>query len=222
MKTLLLEDELMLQNSIKEYLEDLGHQVESFSSGDAAKNSLLKHSYDILILDINVPKLNGFELLETIKDEGITTPVIFISALIDIEDITKAFTLGAADYLKKPFHLKELELRLNSVVTTIQNEKRIHLLLSKNYSFNIKQKDLYYKGEIQKLTKKQIQIMELLTTNVNQTVNFDKFRSFVWNDEPIDNPSIRAEISRLRKSLKEDFIDNLKGIGYRVNRYSTV
>lgn len=218
MKILLLEDELMLKNSIEEYLESLGHKVSGFSSGDAAKEALLNDEFDLLVFDINVPKLNGFELLEVIKKENIFTPAIFISAIIDIEEIAKAFTLGASDYLKKPFHLKELGLRINMISTRIESEKRCHLVLSKNYCFSKDDKTLFFQGEPQRLTKKQLLILQLLSANAGVVVDFDKLRSYVWDDEPIDNPSIRAEMSRFRKSLKEDFVQNVKGVGYKIDR----
>ena len=123
MKILLLEDELMLQSSIEEYLIHLGHVVSSFAKGDFALESLKNEPYDILILDINVPHVDGFELLEHLRNSDILTPTIFISALVEIDDITKAFSLGASDYLKKPFHLKELGLRLNNIASHMERQK---------------------------------------------------------------------------------------------------
>jgi DNA-binding response OmpR family regulator len=219
MKILLLEDELMLQSSIEEYLNQLGHLVDSFARGDEALESLKKNSYDILILDINVPYLDGFELLEYLRDLDILTPTIFISALVEIEDIEKAFSLGANDYLKKPFHLKELGLRLNNIVTFMERQNRQHIVLSKNYSYSKEDNELLYFGKVQIITKKQSLILELLCCNIGMVIDFDKFRSYVWNHEPVDNATIRAEISRLRRVLKEDFIDNIKGVGYKIERY---
>jgi len=111
MKILLLEDDMMLHMTIVEYLETVGHTLESFREGDSALEALQTHTYDMLILDINVPNIDGLSLLEQIHALKITPPTIFISALIDIEDISRAFELGCYDYLKKPFHLKELSLR---------------------------------------------------------------------------------------------------------------
>jgi len=219
MKILLLEDELMLQSSIEEYLLSLSHTVRSFSSGDKALDSLKSEVYDILILDINVPKIDGFELLEYLRKDDILTPTIFISALVEIEDISRAFSLGASDYLKKPFHLKELGLRLNNIAQFIESHHRQHVLLSENYSYSKSESALYYYNKVQTLTKKQVLILELLCQNIDMVLSFDKFRSYVWNHEPVDNATIRAEISRLRRSLKEDFIQNIKGVGYKIERY---
>ncbi|MCH9813132.1 MAG: response regulator transcription factor [Epsilonproteobacteria bacterium] len=219
MKILLLEDELMLQSSIQEYLESLGHSVLGFTHGDKAKEAILNESFDLLILDINVPNLDGFELLSVIHDNNIFTPAIYISALVDIDDIEQAFDLGAYDYLKKPFHLKELGLRINNVANQMINSQRQHIVLSPNYSFSKDTHQLCYLGEPQTLTRKQILILDILCQHIGVLVSFDNFRSFVWNHEPVDNATIRAEISRLRRTLKEDFIQNVKGVGYKVERY---
>jgi DNA-binding response OmpR family regulator len=219
MKIALLEDEMMLRSSIEEYLSSLHHYIVSFSNSIKAKDILLKESFDLFIFDINLPKINGFEILEILQENGINTPIIYISALVDIEDITKAYELGAADYIKKPFHLKELALRINRVAKTIEDKKRRHILLSENYSFSKEKEALLYNDRIQELTKKQFRIIHVLSSNIDNIVTSEKLRSYVWDNEPVDNATIRAEISRLRKVLKEDFIKSVKGVGYKVERF---
>ena len=103
MKILLLEDELMLNNAISEYLRGIGHMIESFLDGADVLNKV-EQGYDLLILDVNVPNVDGFSVLQELNNRKIHIPTIFISAQIDIEDITKAYNLGAREYLKKPFH----------------------------------------------------------------------------------------------------------------------
>lgn len=219
MKILLLEDEMMLRTSIEEYLESLNHQVIGFGNGIEALNALKTETFDLLILDINVPKLSGFELLEELNRLEISAPTIFVSALLDIDEISKAFALGACDYLKKPFHLKELSLRLDKIKAAQKIKSSHNMLLSQKYNFSKEEQILSFNNTQQTLTKKQLQIVTLLCENIGRVVDFEKFRSYVWNDEPIDNATIRAEISRLRKSLKEDFISNIKGIGYKIDKY---
>ncbi len=219
MKILLLEDEQMLRSSIEEYLEALGHQVQSFSNGQEVYEIIYQESFDLLILDINTPKMNGLSLLKTLNEHDQQKPTIFISANVDIEDISKAFDLGAADYLKKPFHLRELALRIDKIKKEFDIKLAQHLLLSSKYAFSKAEKILFYNNHALTLTKKQLQILTLLSDNLGVIVDFEKFRSYVWADEPVDNATIRAEISRFRKLLKEDFIVNIKGIGYKIDRY---
>ena len=217
MKILLLEDELMLNNAINEYLTSIGHQVESFTDGQAVVDCV-DNSYDLLILDINVPSLDGFEILTFLNAKKIFIPTIFISALRDIEDITKGYDLGCKEYLKKPFHLAELGIKINQI---LKNEQQItsHIKFSKNYSYSKTNQTLYFNNQPQNLTKKQLEIIHILALNINMIVDFERFRIDVWDAEDIDNPTIRAEISRLKKSLKEDFIKNIRGLGYKIDRY---
>jgi len=217
MKILLLEDEALLNSAISEYLDKLGHKVTSLKDGQKAIEAI-NSSYDLLILDINVPNITGFEIVEKLNSENIYVPVIFISALIDITDIQKGYELGCVEYMKKPFHLQELGIKITQLM---KNDKRDqnHILLSKNYSFDKESRALYFANEPCNLTKKQIDIIELLALNINMVVDFEKFRFDVWDAEPIDNPTIRAEISRLNKVLKEDFIKNIRGLGYKIDRY---
>lgn len=219
MKILLLEDELMLRSSIEEYLEALGHKVISFGNGEEAYEAIKKDFFDLLLLDINIPKLSGLSLLKALNDIEHSFPTIFISAIVDIDDIACAFELGASDYLKKPFHLKELGLRIDKIKKESAIKNLQHIILNKKYVFSKNEQMLFYNNNVQVLTKKQLQILTLLCENIGIVVDFEKFRSYVWNDEPIDNATIRAEISRLRKLLKEDFIVNLKGVGYKIERY---
>jgi len=216
-KIFLLEDEIMLNESIQEYLEAIGHQVISCIDGEAALTILKEQSFDLLILDISVPGVDGLTLLERLHALKIHTPVIYISALVDIEDISRAYDLGCYDYLKKPFHLKELALHIDRVM--LSNEvPRVHLRLSKNYSYDQEHNTLLFNGYPQILTKRQSQIIDMLARNRGRVVDFEQFRIYVWDEQIVDNATIRAEVSRLKKSLKEDVIINVRGMGYMIDK----
>ncbi len=220
MKILLLEDELMLNNAITEYLKSIGHMVESYSDGEEVLENV-DTSFDLLILDINVPKKDGFEILEELNRKKMYIPTIYISALNDIEDITKAYGLGCREYLKKPFHLEELGIKINQILKKDQSSTS-HMRFSENYSYSKDKQTLYFNGEPQTLTKKQLEIIHILALNINMIVDFERFRIDIWGGENIDNPTIRAEISRLKKALKEDFIKNIRGLGYKIDRFYSV
>lgn len=217
MKILVLEDEVMLNESICDYLNASGHQTEPFLDGLDALKAIKNSSYDLLILDINVPGLDGLSFLERIHNLKIHVPTIYISALVDIEDISRAYDLGCYDYLKKPFHLKELSLRIDKVKHSSE-VPRVHLRISKNYSYDQEHSTLLFNGEIQTLTKKQSQIVDLLARNRGMVVDFEQFRIYVWDEQVIDNATIRAEINRLKKFLKEDIIINVRGMGYMIDK----
>ena len=219
MKILLLEDELMLQSSIYEYLDTLGYKVNCFSDGKVAQDDLDEQEYDLLILDINVPNINGLNIIKNLHENNTYTPTIFISANIDIDTIATAFELGAIDYLKKPFHLKELELRIEKEILNIKNDKNKYITLSKNYAIDLETNTLYYHKEAQQLTNKKLQIIKHLSINVGVVITLETLREYIWNNEPVSDATIRTEMSRLKKSLKEDFIKNIKGVGYTIDRY---
>lgn len=214
MKVLLLEDELMLQSAIKEYLTDTGYEVTAFEDGKEAYANICDNSYDLFIFDINTPSMDGLSLLDTLQKEKIYVPTIFISAITEIEQISKAYELGCYDYLKKPFHLKELSLHIERLLKMADIRAKSFVKISKMYSYDIENKSLLFDGVEQLLTHKQAQIMELLAVNINKVVDFEMLRYYAWDDSPVDNAIMRAEIHRLRRVLKEDLIVTLKGIGY--------
>jgi len=217
LKILLLEDDKLLNDAITKFLTIEGHVIDSYRDGQSVLDTLQELAFDLLILDINVPNINGLSLLEKLQAERIEIPTIFISAIIDIDDISRAFDLGCYDYLKKPFHLKELTLRINKILQTRYLPKE-HLRLSKNYSFDMDSSTLRFNNEVQILTNRQIQIIELLAQNRSRIVNYDMFREYAWDDLEVDNATIRAEINRLKKGLKDDFISNVRSIGYMIER----
>ncbi|HQS67670.1 MAG TPA: response regulator transcription factor [Sulfuricurvum sp.] len=216
MKIFLLEDDTMLCDSVNEYLVSIGHRVVTCANGDEALKKIQDDMYDLLLLDINVPGISGLELLERLHELKIRTPSIYISALVDIEGISRAYDLGCYDYLKKPFHLKELALRIDKVMqNTVLPQS--HLRLSKNYSYDASTSTLMCENSAQILSKRQLQIIDLLARNRGRIVEFDQFREYIWDDEYVDNATIRAEVSRLKKSLKEDFIQNIRALGYMID-----
>lgn len=217
MKILLLEDELMLQEAIEEYLSDKGYIVDSCMDGMEAYDKILKNSYDLLILDINTPRLNGLKLLENLQIEKIFIPTVFISAITEIEQISKAYELGCYDYLKKPFHLKELTLHIDRLLKIAKITSKSMVKMSKMYSYDLEKKRLFFDNEEKILTPKQAQIIHLFASNVKSVVDYDMLRHYVWQDDFVDNATIRAEMHRVKKILKENLIQNIKGIGYKIN-----
>ncbi len=217
MKILLLEDDKLLKKAIDIFLTKKGHQVESFRDGLLAVEAIVSTHYDLLLLDINVPKINGLDVLEKIHTQKIQIPTIFISALIDIEEISRAFDLGCHDYLKKPFHLKELSLRVEKVLQSLYMPQS-HVRLSQNYSFDIENNILRFKGEVQIVSARQLQIIYLLAKNRSRIVDYELFREYAWDNMDVEIPTIRAEVNRLKKALKEDIIINIRNMGYIIRK----
>jgi DNA-binding response OmpR family regulator len=215
MKILLLEDDILLNEAITKYLTSIGHSITSVRDGNVCLSLLEHETFDLLIFDINVPNIDGLTILEKLHAQKKVIPVIFISTLIEIEDISRAFELGCFDYLKKPFHLKELSLRIDRISQVMQTQRR-HKRLSSSYSFNCENTTLYFNNEPQTLSKRQSQIIEFLVYNRGIVCSYEMFMEHVWNDIDVDVATIRAEINRLKSNLKEDFITNVRGVGYLV------
>jgi len=219
MKVLLLEDEKMLQSAIAEYLNEIGYIVDVCEDGLEAYEKVFHSTYDLLILDINTPSMDGLTLLEKLQEGKIFIPTIFISAITEIEQISKAYELGCYDYLKKPFHLKELSLHIEKLLSMAKIESKSLVKISKMYVYDLEKKRLFFNDQEQILTPKQAQIIHLFSSNINKIVDFDMLRYYVWEDTHVDNATIRAEIHRVKQVLKEDLIESLKGIGYKVNSH---
>lgn len=218
MKVLLLEDELMLQSAIKEYLTDTGYEVTAFEDGQEAYDNIANNSYDLFIFDINIPTMDGLSLLDKLQKEKIYVPTIFISAITEIEQISKAYALGCYDYLKKPFHLKELSLHIERLLKIADIRAKSFIKISKMYCYDLESNSLLFDGEEQILTHKQAQIIDVFAKNINKVVDFEMLRHYAWDNSPVDNAIIRAEIHRVRQVLKEDLITTLKGVGYTLSK----
>lgn len=218
MKVLLLEDEFMLSRSICTYLLNKGYLVDHFDNGLDVVKTLDTKLYDCYILDINTPLVDGLASLEKIVARSANVPTIIISAYHDIEYISDAFSLGCSDYLKKPFNLKELELRIQRLTSQSQHhqEKRDNLSveLSENYSFDTQKNLLYYKGEPQKFTKREYSLLILFISNIGQVISDESIRSFIWDGDDVEGSTIRSLVNRVRHKLKEELIENVRGFGY--------
>ena len=219
MRVLLLEDELMLQSAIAEYLSSTGYIVDAFEDGEEAYEQIKKSTYDLFIFDINTPSIDGLSLLEKLQKEKIHIPTIFISAITQIEQISKAYELGCYDYLKKPFHLKELTLHIERLLKMADIQSKSMVKLSRMYSYDLEKDRLLFDNVEQELKPKHQQIMHLLASNVERVVDFDMLRYYVWDDIHVDAATIRAEMHRVRQALKEDLIVSIKGIGYKLTKH---
>lgn len=208
MKIFLLEDDYSLNETIKEMLEINNHKITSFYDGEVAYENIF-NSYDLYILDINIPSLNGLEILKSIKNISTKTKVIMISANINIETIKEAYTLGCDDYLKKPFDVEELILKVEKL-----NEKDTDIFLDKNAYFNLINSELYIDSKKVELTKREKDLLVLLLDNKGKTISYENIENFVYQGESKSSNAIRSLLKRLRKKLPKDLILNSIEEGY--------
>ena len=217
MKILLLEDDLILNEIIEEYLISQEHEVITAFSGNEAQDYLYSQIFDLLILDVNVPFVSGFELLKELRTQNIKTPTIFITSLNMVEDMQKGFDSGCDDYLKKPFELKELDLRINNIKRLFNITPKELINISKDTFLDIQNLLIIKNNQKIHLAKKECEVLQYLI-NSSKTVSIEELSLNLWAYE--DNPNdstIRTYIKNLRKILGEEKIINIRGVGYRFN-----
>ena len=221
MKILVVEDEERLLESIREGLVHSGYVVDTALDGEEGSFMAFTNDYDLIILDINLPKKDGFEILREIREKDREVNIIMLTALSDVDDRVKGFDLGANDYVLKPFHFEELKARIRSLLrrqTTIKNA----VIETSGISFDTTKRTFSIDGENLRLTAKEAGILEYLFFNLGRYVTTEELMEHVWNDEvDLFSNVVRVHMSALRKKLKarlgKNIIRNEIGKGYIID-----
>ena len=218
MKIFLMEDDLILNEIIEEHLLSKKHKVSTVFNGDEAEELLYSETFDLLLLDVNVPGTDGFELLDDLRQRDILTPAIFITSLDMVDDVERGFNVGCDDYLKKPFELKELDLRINNIKRLFKIENSEVLKISNMVYIDKKNLMIMNKDKNTHISLKELNVLEYLVKNRGIPVSVEELSMNVWSYEnaPVA-PTIRTYIKNLRKVLGDDYITNIRGVGYRFN-----
>jgi DNA-binding response OmpR family regulator len=215
MKILYLEDDTDLAATIQEYLESRGFEVVVVYDGKEALVKSYEQSFDIFIFDVKVPKLSGFELLKSLREADIDTPTIFTTSLNSIENLSEGYTCGADDYLKKPFSLEELYLRIQALLKREYKSINNIIKINKNMFFDTNAQKIKIKNNIFDLNNKETQLLKLLIKNKNHCVPFDNIFDTVWSFENMHSEqSLRTYIKNLRKIVGKEKIVSIKKQGY--------
>lgn len=208
MKIFLLEDDYSLNETIKEMLELNYYEIHSFYDGEIAYNNIMDN-YDLYILDINIPSIDGIELLKSIKKSNSQTKVIMISANINIDKIKEAYNCGCDDYLKKPFDIEELILKIEKY-----NTKEKNIILDENVYFNAISKELFINHQKIELTKNEKNLLILLLDNRGNVISHENIEDYIYKGEIKSSDAIRSLLKRLRKKVPKDLILNNIDEGY--------
>ncbi len=214
MKVLVLEDNELLLETLEDFLENEGFEIDLAKDGEEALRMSYNNSYNLYLLDIKVPLVNGIELLKELREHGDETPAIFITSSTDKESITNGYKVGCDEYIKKPFDLDELLMRIKAVLKRIEPEENIKI--DENYSYNIKRKRLLKDNQEVKINLKDLQLLELLLKNRGKVVTKEMIKDELWqNEELVSSGSLRVYINNLKKIFGKDAIENIRGLGYR-------
>jgi len=202
---LLLEDDYELAQTLKELLQSSAYSVDMVHSGNDAIDASYDNEYDLYVFDINVPDMSGIELLESLRNADDTTPAIFISALVDLNSISKAFEVGADDYLKKPFFPEELLIRVNAKLSQANKD-----IIYKNLRYSSEKKELYKNDKIVSLGEVQECLCDVFMQNIGNVLDKTILMDCLVN--PSD-AALRVALNKF-KHITGVTIKNIRGVGY--------
>lgn len=213
MKIVLLEDEYSLRKNIEVFLQLSHYEVVSYVNGDDFLEKC-RFDADLYILDINVPGANGFEIIQWISSNSPSIPVIFTTAFTDIDSISKAYTLGCSDYLKKPFDLIELKLRIEKLLP-LQGLEKIDL--GSDFVYSLNEKRLYHKGSLYSISPHQNELLKLLIEHANQLVTYDQMIDRIWTGKLIKINTIASHIREIRRLIPTLSVNAIRSEGYTLS-----
>jgi DNA-binding response OmpR family regulator len=216
-KILLLEDDLTLNETVTEYFQEQGYEVDAVDDGLEALDKIYENSYDILLLDVKVPQMSGFDLLKEVRSRDIPTPAIFITSLNSIDDLSVGYESGCDDYIRKPFVLKELLMRVETILKrNFFHNSSEKIEISENAYYDISANVLYVDESEMTLNNKESKLLKLFLQNQNQVLSHERIYDSLWDyDETYSEASLRTYIKNLRKILGKEKIVSIKKQGYK-------
>lgn len=215
MRILYLEDDYDLAITTAEFLEEKGFDVVVAYDGQEALDISYDQNFDLFIFDVQVPYINGFELLKQLREANIGTPAIFTTSRQTIEDMSFGYGVGADDYIKKPFLLEELLLRVQALLKREYKSIDNLINIDEKTQFDVNKQQLIIDGQSVEINKKESLLLKLLCKNKNQCVDFDTIYESVWAfDDMHSEQSLRTYVKNLRKILGKEKIVSIKKQGY--------
>ncbi|MEA3512682.1 MAG: response regulator [Campylobacterota bacterium] len=214
MKVLLIEDDIQLNTTITNFLKSINYDVTSLTDGEVAIDTIDNTNLNLYIIDINIPNINGLDIVKYIRQKDTTTPIIIITASIELDNFQTAFKNGCNEYIKKPFFLEELEIRINNL---LEKSKNNTIQISDTILYDMEYEELRIDDEIIKLRKKERKLLTILLQKLNKSVGTDIIQNYVWENEIRESYPLRQLVNELRKKFNngEKFIFSDIGIGYR-------
>jgi DNA-binding response OmpR family regulator len=218
MKILLLEDEIDYQETISDYLQSLDYKVDSYENGREALEAIYENSYHLLLLDIRVPEVSGYEIVKKIRAEGNDIPVIFLTSLTDINNLSIGYELGCNDYIRKPFAIQELKYRVEQTLKLFYFHTNKELVkLKYGYAYDIKNEQILYDNKVVLLTQKEQKVFDYLIRHKDEYVQTKVLWEDVWDYKMVTEADIRMCIKKIRAKTKYELIESHKGMGYKVD-----
>ena len=216
-KILLLEDDANLNETVTEFLEEEGYDVTSTYDGYEAQDALYESKFDLLLLDVNTPGVDGFTLLKEARENDVLSPSIFITSLDGVDDLEKGFQSGCDDYIRKPFVLKELAIRVETLLRRgFFHEAKELIELGENIEYNTKSNELLVNGIPETLGNKESALFKLFMKQQDEVLSHDRIYKELWDyDEDPSDTALRTYIKNIRKIIGKDRIVSIKKQGYK-------
>jgi two-component system response regulator VanR len=216
---IIIEDESKIREILKEFLLDYGYAVDTAADGIEGLAKTKQNDYDLILLDVMMPKIDGFATLELIRQTS-DVPVIIITALEDEKNQMKGFDLKADDYITKPFSMNLVIRRIEAVLRRLkpETEQSMSILTSGNVSLDTKACEVRLSGHIVSVTYKEYELIKLFLENKNRVFTRDYLLQNIWGYDYIgDDRVVNNHIMRIRKKLGENFLVTVRGIGYKID-----
>ena len=216
-KILLLEDDLTLSETVVDFLEEQGFEVITAYDGEEASELIYEQQFDLFLLDVNVPLLNGFELLKQKRDDGVKTPAIYITSLNSIDSLEDGYNSGCDDYIRKPFVLKELLFRVETILKRgFFHESSSRVKIDEHVEYDTESNLLFVDSKQVGLNKKTSQLLKLFLLNQEEVISHERIYDALWSyEETPSEGALRTYIKDLRKIIGKDKIVSIKKLGYR-------
>lgn len=218
-RVLIIEDNNDLRGVLQRFLENQGFVVMSYDSAEDGIDAVDEHDFEIALIDINLPGKSGFSMIEYIREQGKTMPLIAMTARDGLQDKLNGFDLGLTDYIVKPFELKELLARMQVHLRSFGPTNTSAEINISDYRLNPETWEFFVKNKPVELTKTEFRMMHILLLNNGTVVTTNDLIEFVWGDGPdAANPPVRIHLANLRKKIHDDsfsIIKTIPGVGYR-------
>lgn len=221
MRLLLVEDDELLGDAVKSGLMQYDYIVDWLKDGESARLALKSEHFDLIVLDIGLPKLSGLTLLQTIRQDGVKTPTIILTARETLEDKIKGLDSGADDYIVKPFDMEELRARVRALIR--RSSGRANSILNyRNVSLDTAAHTVYVDGSLMSVPRREFSLLQKLLENSGQVLSREQLMQSVYGwEEDVDSNALEVHIHNLRKKLNANYIRTIRGVGYMAEREET-
>lgn len=213
----MLEDDANLNETVTEFLVEQGHEVVSVYDGYDAQEKLYESKYDLLLLDVNTPGMDGFSLLTEAREAEVGTPAIFITSLDSVDDLERGFLSGCDDYIRKPFVLKELKIRVETLLKRdFFHESKELIKISSSIFYDINNNELVIDDIVMSLGHKESKLLKLFMKNEGEIIAHERIYKHLWDyDEEPSDTALRTYIKNIRKMIGKEKIVSIKKQGYK-------